>query len=271
MSRVSLHICTKDRWSELAMLLVSIRNSTFKNFDIVIVDGSMPNPITHANFINSIINRIKLDGHGVQIIREEIPAGVGKARNRALFEDQFKNELCCRIDDDSILEPTFLGKLYKLMFLDPTLGGASGIVPTLAYPKTDKTTIPKIMNEIKYDSDGNMIYIGDDCGYTWYPDVILPAHHLRSSFMFRREPAIKIGGFLVEYGTSGFREETDFCIRMAYDGWKFVVDTSAICWHLQCGSGGVRCNDYNVQVHLCDDHFRRKFKRLYKKNGCPYV
>lgn len=253
------------------MLLTSLRGQTFRNWDLVIVDASMPNSILSAPFINAIINRIKLEGHGVQVIREEIPSGVGKARNKALFEDQFKNPLCCRIDDDSIIDSTYLGKLYKLMILSPELGAVGGIVPLLAHPRTDRNLNKlKIINEIKYDTEGNIVFIGDECGYTFMPDSVLPAHHLRSSFMFRRDPAIKIGGFPVEYGNSGFREETDFSIRMAYEGWKFAVDTSAICWHIACNSGGVRSPDYGIQVQLCDDHFRRKFKRLYQKRGNPY-
>ena len=272
-NRVSIHICTRDRFSELFGLLLSLKFQTYQNFDIVIVDASRPKNIMYCDFLYKMISRLRNEGHGVQIISEDVPLGIGKSRNLALNMDKYHNEYCLRLDDDSICEPDYVEKLVTLMDTRK-YSAVSGVVPLFGMPRFDRSPdLIKIFNEIKYDTEGNITYLGDDAGYTYYPDRIFPAHHLRSSFMFLRTLAQKIRGFPVEYGSSGFREETDFCIRLAYadKNLKFAVDSSAVNWHVQANSGGVRNKEYANEIGICDDHFRRKMKMLFKNGGNPFV
>ena len=72
---------------------------------------------------------------------------------------------------------------------------------------------------------------------------------------------------------SGFREETDFMIKLAYAGYKMIVDTGAKAWHLQATSGGARgksVDEYKQAVAINEEHFRRKFLYQFRKSGDPY-
>lgn len=271
MERISVHICTKDRSTELVQLLQSLRNQIYKNWDVVIVDGSRPTPLVTRKYVNDIINRIKTEGHGVQYMVEKVPDGVCKARNKAVENDRFKNPLILRVDDDSVCEFDYLARLVTLIE-DKNIGAVGGVVPLWGSPPFVRNTncLKGIFNKIRFDKEGNIIYLGDDGGMQYHPAVILPSHHLRSSFLFRKEVFNEVGGFPTEYGMVGFREETKFCMAMAWKGWRMLTDLKAICWHQQCPSGGVRTPDYMRQVQIGDETFRAWAKEKYLKEGNPF-
>jgi GT2 family glycosyltransferase len=265
MNRVSIHIVTKDRFSELALLLISLREQTYTDWDLVIVDGSMPNPITSSKFIIDIFNRLRIEGHGIQYIREDFPQGVTYARNMALEKDKWENPLILRVDDDSICDKNYLAKLVARIMAHPKAGAVGGIVPLFGHSEIYRNS-EKIDMFSKIIVNDENVFIGDDLGYFYIPNVIRPAHHLRSSFLFRKEVIDKIGMFPIDYGKSGFREESDFCVRMLMSGYELWVDTSAVNWHLQANSGGVRSPDYAQNVQVANDHFIRKLK-FWKRTG----
>jgi len=265
--RVSVHICTKDRASEVAQLLTSLRNQTFQNWDLILVDSSNPHPIWTFPFIANTLTRIKCEKHGLQLIRQDPPLGVCKARNTAITEDKYQNPLICRIDDDSILEPTYLEKLTTQMNRNQQQAAVGGIVPLWGAPpyyrNIDKAT--PIFNRISFDKQGNLT-MKDDGGYQYLPDLAgLPSHHLRSSFLFKRDAALEIKLFPTEYGPVGFREETDFSLKLLQKNYALTTVTSAICWHNICQSGGVRTPDYMEQVQIADKKFKIKWQDAWKK------
>jgi GT2 family glycosyltransferase len=257
--RVSIHVATKDRFTELALLLASLREQTFKDWDLVIVDGSKPEPAIARKFIQDILNRIRYEGHGVQYEIEDYPLGVCEARNYAIEKDEFKNPLICRIDDDSIVNPDYLERLYGLINSNDKIGAVGGIVPLYGmqeiFRPLDK--VKPIFNRVEM-VDGEPRFADD--GWYSYEPAVLKSHHLRSSFMFRRDVAIKIGMFCRDYGVIGFREETDFCLKMLMEGYELWTNTGAIAWHMQCHSGGCRRADYMQQVQIGNELFTKRVK-----------
>jgi GT2 family glycosyltransferase len=268
--RVEISICTKDRASELYALLVSLRTQTYREWDLVIVDSSQPYPLVNAyKFIGDIITRIKTEGHAVKYIVDVPPMGVCKARNRAVKEG-FGHQIIVRIDDDSVLEPDYIARLIKLMEPED-VGAVGGCVPVFGAPPMVRNInlLKGIFNRVKFDKEGNLTECADDGGFQYHPNVVLPSHHLRSSYAFRRKAYDDVGGFPNDYGTIGFREETDFCLRIAWKGWRMLTDTGAIAWHCQCPSGGARAPDYMQQVQIADEHFRTKMKWMFNRWGNP--
>jgi len=262
--RVSVHIATRDRATELAQLLTTLRMQTFKDWDLVIVDGSKPSPLENTKFVKDCLNRLSCEGHGIQYITEDVPLGVCQARNRALFEDKWEVDKIVRIDDDSILEPDYLQRLHDLS-RGNNIGGVGGVVPQWAAPPAYRNpdVLKGIFNQVKFNK--GKLEMSDDGGYQYTPNTILPSHHLRSSFMFNRKAALEVKGFSTEYGTVGFREETDFCLKLLMKGYRLLTDTGAIAWHNTCQSGGVRSPDYIDQVQRADKRFHKKFEYLWEK------
>ena len=100
MMRTTIHVTSKDRHSELALLIQSLRTQTNKDWDIMILDDASGTPVTACHFLMSLLNRIKLEGHCVQLIRNEMSYGVCRARQLLIDKDEFNNPLTCRLDDD---------------------------------------------------------------------------------------------------------------------------------------------------------------------------
>ena len=285
--KFTINICTKDRHTELFGLLLSLKNQTIKNWELVIVDGSQT-PITTRQFIQQAVNELQHNGHKVIVAREK-QRGVCHARNQAVEES--KTEVICRIDDDSYCAPDYLEKLWNLMKKGADCAG--GLVPAFGSPRLirNSSLLNKVFNEIKFDKEGNLIcvncgfrginirapaicekcgesYIGDKAAMLHYPNVIKTSHHLRSSFMFRKSQWEKVGGYDTWTGFTGWREETLFCMKLHWAGYKkFITDTSAIAWHMNCSTGGVRTADYGTQLVAIEDKFREWAKLRYEVKG----
>ena len=116
-NNIVIHVCTKDRPTELALLLQSLRTQTIQNFNILILDDGSETPLVNYYFINYLINRLKFEGHNVKMIRNQISVGVSKARQQLVDYslEHGKEEYFVRVDDDVILEPNYLEKLLKIL------------------------------------------------------------------------------------------------------------------------------------------------------------
>ena len=269
--RVTIQIASKDRSSELGLLLQSLRMQTYQDFDVMILDDASGTLMSSFYYLISMMRRLRCEGHGVSLIRNGVSYGVCEARNLLLKEDRYKNDYILRLDDDVVLEPDYIERLINVIKQGYDM--ASGVTPMLVQPeiKRDVKFIKPIANKIEFDNEGNMINIGDDCGVSYIQSEIIPAHQLRSCFMFKRDIYTKSNiKFELGLGTVGFREESIFCIRAAYEGYKIAVDTGAIAWHLHTPSGGVRTQDYQQQVKFGDLYFRKWAKEQYLKRGNPF-
>ena len=248
--RVSVHVATKDRASELACLLNSLARQTHKEFDVVILDDCYGTALNGAfKFVHDIIGRLRQQGHGVIIYRNEASYGVCKARQSLIELDPWReNPAILRLDDDQVLEPDYISRLVSILEVFPDCGIATGVTPNLAGPDYHRNIPGSVMNRIQFDKEGNIKSYADDCGILYDEDRILPAHQFRSSALMRREMFER--GLEYEKGLSltGFREEFFLSIRAALMGYKCYVDTGAIAWHAPAQSGGCRAPDYEARV-----------------------
>lgn len=266
--KITLAICTRDRVSETFGLLQSLRNQTYKNWDLVLIEESWNDrPIDSYEFMTKIKLQLLGEGHKITQQKTLTKENIGKARNQSV--DLAETDLVVRIDDDSICNADYLQKLVQGITKDDNIGAFSGVVPNLGAPPTVRNTekVGDVFNRIDFDEQGNMTYVGDDGGFMYNPNKVLPAHHLRSSFIFRKDLYDKAGKHPLHLGKTGFREESSLTMRMRFKGCDLGVDTSAIAWHLRTASGGVRYPDYAQQVGLCDEMWRRNMKRYFKKYG----
>jgi GT2 family glycosyltransferase len=277
--RLQVEVCTYKRGGELAMLLESLLNQTYKDWDLIVVDDQKEAPIRTQKYINDCFVRIKCEGHGVRYIVQDVRRGIAAARNRAVKE-AFPSEFHIRIDDDSICAPDYLEKLMKIMtegalgIKPEDIGIVGGIVPYFGGPKIYRNTgrLGRFFEEISYVPQGVMMT--DNGGMLWTPNKIMLSHHVRSSYIFRKSAWEKAKGFPEETGINvAFREETDFCIKTAYAGYKTIVDTSALCWHLKAPYGGTRPEnpaEYQQAIQINEMHFQKKFMTLFQRKGNPF-
>lgn len=262
--KVTIHVCNKDRHSELALLLQSLRTQTYKEWDLCILDESQT-PIEHCHFLMMLINRIKLEKHYVNIIRNENSMGVCYARNKIIENDYFNNNYTCRVDDDVILDSKYLDKLFSVIHVGYDI--ASGITPVCGQPlfKRQNKKVKPIINKKEINSRGEITKHGDDCGYGYIEEEIISAHEFRSCALIKKEIIDKIK-YPTNLSPVGFREEAFFSFKAQSLGYKIGVHTGAIAWHLVAPSGGVRYPDYQDKVKSDDNYFKKWVKEMYN-NG----
>lgn len=265
-NRITVHILTRDRHSELALLLQSLRAQTFQDFDVLILDDASGNPILNCYFITSLINRMKLEGHRFKLIRNDISFGCCYGRNKCVDEDTFENPLTLRLDDDVILESEYIEKL--LMVINEGYDMASGIIPNLSHPELKRKIefVKPIINKHEFDKEGNLIKQNDDCGFCYLEDEIIPTHQFRTNCLYKSEINKKIK-YPENLTSVAFREEGFFSLMAILEGYKLAVHTGAIAWHLQTPSGGNRKPDYAECVKIDNETFKKWCKKKFKEKG----
>ncbi|MHA1880419.1 MAG: glycosyltransferase family 2 protein [Candidatus Heimdallarchaeota archaeon] len=231
-NRVGIQIVT-NRPDYLGVLLSSLLRQSFKKFDLIIVYNKCK-PIEQNHMIKCLTHRFQLEGHRVYIIKAPDSLGVGALRNVALNHDD--NEFGLRIDDDSWCEPDYIERLLDVFRRTKKTGAVGGIVPFMIMDKS-YSPLPETVNEVTpsfevFDDTTNFYNVVED---------FVACDHLRSSFMYRNEDARKIKGFPTCYDKyAGFREETDFCLRLKFSGLQNYFVPKAVCWHLGAPTGGTR-------------------------------
>ena|SRR3990167_66420 len=264
--RISIHIATRDRSTELALLLSSLRVQTYQDFDVVIVDGSQPNSIFSVHFVNLIINQLKMEGHGVYMRSINIP-GVCYARQSCLENDTYKNPLICRVDDDVILQPDYLEKLLEGINKGYDL--VSGLTPNCGIPPIMRESkyVKPFISRIDVKDDGTITHMGDDCAFTYDTQEIIPTCHFRSCALYKREIHDNANDYKLGLSMVGFREELFISLKAILAGYKLAVHTGAINWHLRTPSGGCRFPNYEQLVMLDEQRMQGWLKRKMEEKG----
>jgi len=247
-NRVGVQIITRNRPEYLATLLSSLRNQTFRMFDLFIVDNSDTSTLDNHQ-VKSILMRMEFEGHRIKVVADPT-RDIGYLRNIALDMDDC--EFGIRIDDDSICEPDMLERLLKVAKRSDKVGCVGPLVPFMQSEKLFKELPPKMCRMTKfYDlTDESIYFYNTDKEY-------VECDHVRSSMMYRNEIAKKVRhpeGF----GKTGWREETVFSYRFTIHGYQNYYVPKAICWHFMAPSGGGRDNDKdpNEQWFLNDQKMK---------------
>jgi glycosyltransferase involved in cell wall biosynthesis len=89
--RITIQVATRDRHSEVSLLLQSLRNQTFQDFDLIIADESQT-PIQNCHFLMLMIARLQQEGHRVKLVRNDMPSGVCYIRNLLIKNNDFGNK-----------------------------------------------------------------------------------------------------------------------------------------------------------------------------------
>lgn len=265
-NRIAILISTRDRVTELSLLLQSLRTQTIQNFDIYILDDFSGTPFNNYHFFNCMVNRLKEENHKVFYKKTQFQIGASKARQECVDwckSMPFKYEYFCRLDDDVVLESDYLERLLNV--IESGYDMASGVTVPMAQPtiKRDPKFLGNVINQVILDKDGNYIKNGDDCGMRYTKSVILPAHHFRSCALYKSK-IHEVANYVTErLSPTSFREEQFFSYNLQLAGYKIGVDTGAITYHQMTPSGGCRDQTYNQRVQS-DQRIFEEFTKEHK-------
>ena len=269
MKKLAIMIACKDRPTELALLLQSLRTQTFQDFDIFIADDQSGTPFYNYHFFNCLLTRLRQEGHIVYLIRTEFPHGVSKIRQR-LVDEVLKigeYEFMCRLDDDVILEPDYISRLFGVIEAGYDL--ASGVTVPMSTPTFKRETkfVEPIIGYCELDEKGELIANFDDCGNEYDKSKIVLSPHFRSCALYYSKIHKDVNYTPTRLSKHGFREEQIFSWKLINAGFKIGVDTKAINYHQNTPSGGERFSDSNSLISFNQKIFEEYTKELFNQKG----
>lgn len=266
--KVDIMLCTKDRPSEVALLLQSLRSQTFQNWDLYIYDDRSGQPIQQHSFLQMIISRLKLENHVVTIWRNDIPLGVTRLRQMMVEKilEVGNGDCILRLDDDNLLNEDYIERLVNC--LDMGYDIASGLVPHCAVPfiKREIKFVKPFISDIRLDDKGNIIYFGDECGMEYIEKEVIPTVSFRSMALIKKDVHKKVK-YEDNLGFCSFREEQFFSFRALLEGFSIAVDTGAIAYHLNTPSGGERTQNYYGGLQTNNELLNRFTQKIYAEKG----
>jgi len=124
--RFSIIVCTYGRARALEHLLESLAVQTYRDFEVLVVDGNRENSPVEAivgMFQNCALNL------------RRIPAPKGLTRQRNVGIEQSRGDVLCFLDDDVTMEPDFLSRVDGLLE-SPNMQDVGGLTgyDVLNYP-----------------------------------------------------------------------------------------------------------------------------------------
>ena len=150
--------------------------------------------------------------------------GIGQVPNHNDALTKTDADYIWRLDDDNYPEPNVLEVLLKSIE-DPEVGASSCKIwkPSRQILKKPSYVKNKLLPGIEHTPA------------EWFDfyDFIDDAEHLYSTYLFKRQLAIDVGGYPDFLSPVGHKEETIFSHKIYRAGYKLVISPDAITWHYQ--------------------------------------
>lgn len=189
----SLIIGTLNRADCIGYCLESLRDQTYKNFEVIIIDQSDDDRTERA--VRAF--------HDLTIVYERVPfKGLSRARNEAIR--RAKGDYLCLIDDDAYYNKDYLSQVEKHIRHDNRI-----IVSGYLW----NTATKREFVNYKALSDGKKLSYRQVIRYCPSPAISFPKEVIRVSGYFDEE-----FGVGAKYGAG---EETDFILRAMR--WGYIV------------------------------------------------
>lgn len=213
---ISIVVPTYNREGILCHTIKHLLRYQDQFLELIIVDQTA----LHSRETESYLSHLN---HPVKVIKLKTP-NLPNARNIGAREA--KGDLVLYLDDDITPLPSLI-ESHRRHYADPQIGGVAGkvIASTGRIPVLDKRyfTSPFPFLYVRFDQDWGVRQIESAPG---------------GNMSFRRDLIHSVGGFDTSFVGNGFREETDFCLRLRKRSYKIIFDPDAAIVHHYAEKGG---------------------------------
>ena len=214
MVKVSVAIPTYNRKEKLRRLLESLKASTYKDFEIIVVDDAST---------DGTEKMIKEEYPYVKYIRHEKPTLVAKSRNDAI--EASEGEYVFFVDDDNVVEPDTIEKLVGYIERHDEVGTVAPV--TCYYAMPDKVMYAGAVFS-KFMRRTIPLYSGYPCKSL--EGKVIEVDVFANSYMFRKEAIMKAG--LIPWTRIPWNGEDGYLqYKIKKLGYKNVTLGSARVYH----------------------------------------
>ncbi|UQX87882.1 glycosyltransferase [Jatrophihabitans telluris] len=224
--RVSLVVCTRNRGEQLVACLNDLRELTYRNLDIIVVDNAPTDDSTrrYVDEASALDPRIRY--------ATEPRPGLSCARNRGLREA--RGEYIAYTDDDVSVDADWITQLVAAFGDGEKVACVTGLVCTAAlttsaeiYFDARTASWSTRTEPVTYDLDRHAL---DDALYPYSAGIFGTG----ANFAFDRAVLVDMGGFDEALGAGTLTrggEDLDIFVRVLRAGYAIRYDPSAVVWH----------------------------------------
>ena len=204
-------IPTYNRYKDLKGCLCSIFGLKTKPYEVIVVDSNSADD-TEKLKVCFPIKFVSISKRNRQ-----------RARNLGI--SMASGNIIAFLDDDVLVHKEWLNQIIKL-YINDSVGGVGGRV--IPYGASDKFHV-KISRGAVGKVFSNGLVIGN---FDLPSRTLIEVDSLIGCNMsFRRKLLLKVGGFDENYTGTGYRDDTDLCIRIRRLGYKLLYNPNALVWH----------------------------------------
>lgn len=211
---VSVVIATSSRYGPVEELLKSLENQTFRDFEIIMVCIQIDEKMREIS-----------SKYGARLLEDE---GKGRCYARNLGVRKAGGRIVVFLDDDVVLEKSWLELIVKNFRSNSRIGGVGGIPITV---KDGKVSSHLAFHDAVYDlminkAEGLTGWHGKSESCRWKVDFLSG-----SNMAFRCDVLLQIGGFDENFYWSSIGEDVDLCLRVSREGCYVILDPRAKAYH----------------------------------------
>ncbi len=211
---VSVVIPTRDREESVSRLVRSLKGSTYKDLEILVVDDSPENPLSSKGPLF----------HDIQVMRNPCRKQLSASRNIGALAS--KGEFVFFLDDDNVIDADCISELLNALVRNQKIAVAAPIMYFLRDPRRiwwAGTVRGKTFGTTKYVGSGSL-----DLGQ--FNRQTIETADCPNAFMVRSKILRRVGLFDSGSFPSTY-SEADFCERIRALGYNVVMVPQAKVWH----------------------------------------
>jgi GT2 family glycosyltransferase len=213
--KVAVNIVTFNSSGDIGVCLESLREQTFQDFEIHILDNAS---------MDDTLKRIE-PFDVAYVTRSPVNIGFCKAHNE--LAARFPSEYVLFLNPDTILEPAFLDELVRAMDAKPEAASATGKLLRLDGKTIDSTGIIMLREQRHLDRGADL----PDTGQYEEPGEVFGASGAAAMYRRKALDDVAIDGQFLDEDFFAYREDADLAWRCRLYGWSSIYVPAAVGLH----------------------------------------
>jgi GT2 family glycosyltransferase len=209
---VSVVIATYNRQRDLAECLRSLFDENAKPYEVIVIDSSS------TDRTENLKNQFPIKFFSMKERNRQ------RARNLGILAAS--GDIVAFLDDDVIVHKEWLKNISEPYMNDDGVGGVGGRV--IPYGASERFCVSVSRSDV-----GRVLKNGLVIGNFDMPqkNLIEVDSFIGCNMSFRRGLLLRAGGFDENYLGTGYRDDTDLCLRIRKSNHKLLFQSKALVWH----------------------------------------